>query len=394
MTTMETSLDPYKLTGVRVTDQELGHGSYATVLELEYMGLKCAGKKIRELLLRQGDASYTVCRFEEECHLLSQVHHPNIVQFLGVYFQQGMQAPILIMEFLSANLTSCIKQYGILPKEISYSILHDVALGLCYLHSQTPPIIHRDLSSNNVLLTPNMTAKISDLGVARILSLTPLQVSRMTGTPGTPVYMPPEVMVANPKYDTSIDEFSYGILMIHIFSGRWPEPEVGQIRTEPGGRLIPVSEAERREVFLQAIGNDHPLMYLILKCINNHSQSRPHASEIVEQLAEMVLRFPASFTNRLEMLKQIEADKKNCSLMAEELNLLKTKYSTALENLEKLQSQLMTLKTQNQQLKEKYETNIQIARDVGRLSTDKTAHLKTDSQSYVGKQMEETGMGS
>ena len=51
-----TGFDPYKLTGVRVTDRKLGHGSYATVLELEYMGLKCAGKKIHELLLEQGDA--------------------------------------------------------------------------------------------------------------------------------------------------------------------------------------------------------------------------------------------------------------------------------------------------------------------------------------------------
>ena len=313
-----TGFDPYKLTGVKVTDRELGHGSYATVLELEYMGLKCAGKKIHQLLLRQGDASYQVHRFEEECRLLSQVHHPNIVQFLGVCFQQRVQAPILVMEFLPTNLTSCIEQYSILPKEISYSILHDVALGLCYLHSQTPAIIHRDLSSNNVLLTPNMTAKISDLGVARILNLTPLQVSRMTQTPGTPAYMPPEVMVANPKYDTSVDEFSYGIMMIHMFSGRWPEPQVGPIRAEPGGRMIPVSEAERREVFLRAIGNDHPLMDLIRKCIDNYVQSRAHASEIVERLAQMVLQFPASFVSRLEMLKQIEADGEEKRALTEE----------------------------------------------------------------------------
>ena len=300
-----TGFDPYRLNGVTVTDRELGHGSYATVLELEYMGLKCAGKKIHELLLRQGGASYTVRRFEEECRLLSQVRHPNVVQFLGVHFQQGVPAPILVMEFLPTNLTSCIDQYSILPKEISYSILHDVALGLCYLHRQTPPIIHRDLSSNNVLLTPNMTAKISDLGVARILNLTPLQVSRMTETPGTPAYMPPEVMIANPKYDTSIDEFSYGILMIHIFSGRWPEPQVGQTRIE-NEQLVPVTEAERREVFLRVIGNDHPLMDLILRCINNDPRRRAHASEIVERLAAIVLQFPASFANRLEMLRQIE----------------------------------------------------------------------------------------
>ena len=313
-----TGFDPYKLTGVKVTDRELGYGSYATVLELEYMGLKCAGKKIHELLLRQGDDTYTVRRFEEECRLLSQVRHPNIVQFLGVYFQQGVQAPILVMEFLPTNLTSCIEQDGILPKEISYSFLHDVALGLCYLHSQTPAIIHRDLSSNNVLLTHNMMAKISDLGVARLLNLTPLQVSRMTQTPGTPAYMPPEVMIANPKYDTSVDEFSYGIMMIHMFSGRWPEPQVGPIRAEPGGRMIPVTEAERREVFLRAIGNDHPLMDLIRKCIDNYVQSRAHASEIVERLADMVLQFPASFANRLEMLRQIEADGEEKRALTEE----------------------------------------------------------------------------
>ena len=313
-----TGFDPYKLTGVRVTDRELGHGSYATVLELEYMGLKCAGKKIHELLLRQGDTSYQVRRFEEECRLLSQVRHPNIVQFLGVCFQQRVRAPILVMEFLPTNLTSCIEQYGILPKEISYSILHDVALGLCYLHSQTPAIIHRDLSSNDVLLTSNITAKISDLGVARILNLTPLQVSRMTQTPGTPAYMPPKVMVANPKYDTSVDEFSYGIMMIHMFSGRWPEPQVGQIRAEPGGRMIPVTEAERREVLLRAIGNDHPMMDLIRKCIDNYIQARAHASEIVERLAEMVLQFPASFTNRLEMLRRIEADGEEKRALTEE----------------------------------------------------------------------------
>ena len=302
------------MTGVTVTDQELGHGSYATVLQLDYMGLKCAGKKIHEMLLKQGDTSYTVRRFEEECRLLSQVRHPNIVQFLGVHFQEGVPAPILVMEFLPTNLTFCIEQYGILPKEINYSIIHDVALGLCYLHSQTPTIIHRDLSSNNVLLASNMTAKISDLGVARILNLIPLQVSRMTQTPGTPAYMPPEVMIANPKYDASVDQFSYGIMMIHLFSGRWPEPQVGQTRFE-GDQLIPVTEAERRDVFLRAIGNDHPLMHLILNCINNDPRHRTHASELVERMSAMKLQFPSSFANRLEMLGQIEhQEEKNRAL--------------------------------------------------------------------------------
>ena len=94
--------------------------------------------------------------------------------------------------------------------------------------------------------------------------MSPLQVSHMTQTPGTPAYMLPDVMVEKPKHDTSIDIFSYGVLMTHVFSGRWPIPQIGPVRTE-ADKLIPVSEAERREVFLKVIGDDHPLMDLILK---------------------------------------------------------------------------------------------------------------------------------
>ena len=300
-----TGFEPYKLTGVKVSETELGNGSYATVLEVEYMGLKCAGKRIHELLLRQGDTTYTVRRFEEECRLLSQLRHPNIVQFLGVYFQQGKQVPILVMEFLPTNLTSCIEKHGILPNEISYSILYDVALGLCYLHNQTPAIIHRDLSANNVLLTSNMMAKISDLGVARILNLTPLQVSHMTQNPGTAAYMPPEAMIAHPKYDTSIDVFSYGILMIHALSGRWPEPQKEPVRVE-SGRMIPVGEAERRRIFLQAIGNDHPLMDLIQRCIRNDPKCRPDIREIVQQAKMMTSQVSFEFPSKVEVLRHFQ----------------------------------------------------------------------------------------
>ena len=325
-------LESFNLTGVHFTNTELGRGSFATVLELEYKGLKCAGKKIHDILLQQGDDSYTIRRFDEECRLLSQVRHPNIVQFLGVHFQRGVRVPILVMEYLPTNLTSCIDQYGIIPQEISYSILHDVALGLCYLHGQTPPIIHGDLSSNNVLLTANMTAKISDLGVARMLNLTPLQVSRMTDTPGTPVYMPPEVMVANPQYDTSIDKFSYGVLMIHMFSGRWPEPQVGPNRFE-GGRLIPVTEAERREVFLRSIGNEHPLMDLILNCIANGPERRVQAIGIVERLAAMTQQFPASFANKIEMQRRILSLQEEARVKDNEILRLTFIHSAEVEHL-------------------------------------------------------------
>ena len=305
MQAMFEGLEPYSLSGVTVTDQELGTGSYATVLKLDHLGLKCAGKKIHKVLLGEEARfmTYTIRRFKNECQILSQVRHPNIVQFLGVFFQQGDHIPILVMEYLPLNLDQCINKYH-LPNEMQYSILHDVALGLHYLHSQRSPIVHRDLSSNNVLLTFNIRAKISDLGVARILNLSPQKVTHLTNTPGTPAFMPPEVMVAEPNYDTSVDIFSYGILMIHTLSGKMPVPQIGSVRTE-GDRLIPVSEAERRESFLEAIGKDHPLIDLILKCIHNNPEKRANSSEIVDQIADMVELHPISFTNQLYMIEYI-----------------------------------------------------------------------------------------
>ncbi len=287
-----TGFRSFTLTGVTVTNRVLGRGSYATILEVECKGLKCAGKKIHDILLVQGSSSYPMVRFEKECLLLSQLQHPNIVEFFGVFFQDESQAPILVMEYLPTDLTSCLKKKGLFPNETNYSILRDIAQGLDYLHNQSPPIIHRDLTSNNILLTSSMTAKISDLGVAKIVDKSPLLVSRMTQTPGTPAYMPPEVMIANPTYDASVDEFSYGILMIHVLSGQWPEPQVEPNRVE-GNKLVPVSEADRRREYIDMIGDSHPLMELLLRCINNNPQLRPHSGEIVNQLSELVQKFPA-----------------------------------------------------------------------------------------------------
>ena len=298
----------FKLKDVQIkSNRELGHGSYASVLELEYMGLKYAGKKIHEVLKEHNDSqNYCLCRFKEECIIHCQLRHPNVVQFLGVFFQQGACVPMLVMEFLPTNLTSCIEKYCIMPNEVNYSILHDVAVGLKYLHGQTPPIIHRDLSSNNVLLTPNMTAKISDFGMAMTFNdTTPLrQASYMTQMPGTPAYMPPEVMIENPQYDTSIDVFSYGIMMIHTFSGQWPVPHEVSVRME-AGRPIPVTEAERRWKFLNKCQISHPLKELILKCIHNYPKERACLREIVESMKEMVSQYPASYSDRVAMLRHI-----------------------------------------------------------------------------------------
>lgn len=334
-------LEPYKLTGVTVSNQGLGNdalGATATDMELDYRGLKCTGKMVFELLLMEDDF---IQQFKENCLQLSKLRHPSIAQFLGLFFQEGISAPVLVMEFLPINLSLCIDQYGVLPKEISYSILHDVALGLCYLHSQMPPMFHGNLSSNTILLDSNMTAKLSDFGT---LSLTPLSITHVTQSSEMMVYIPPEAIAADPKYDVSIDQYSYGILMIHVFSGKWPTAQSG------------VSEADRRANFLRAIGNDHPLKELVLRCISVDSQQRANAHEIVQQLSKMVSRFPASFGNRLDMLRQIEEDEHSQGTVAE----LQEEIAKAERQFESQKGELEKLQGENQQLNAKIAMNSEL----------------------------------
>ena len=91
-----------------------------------------------------------------------------------------------------------------MPKEINCSILQDVAVGLRYLHDRQNPIIHCDLSANNVLLTADMKAKVSDLGVAKVAEANPRRMHTMTKVPGIDCYMPQEAMSHRPHYGVKV----------------------------------------------------------------------------------------------------------------------------------------------------------------------------------------------
>ena len=313
------ALERYRLHDIEETGKELGRGSYAAVVEVNYKGLRCAGKKIHRVLYEQ-EVGDLVARFEEECRLLGHLRHPHIVQFIGIYFEPDTNLPVLVMEFLPTTLVQCLDRYGVLPEEINYSILQDVALALRYLHERPQPIVHRDLSANNVLLTSDMRAKISDLGVAKILNLSPAQMSRMTRGPGTPSYMPPEALIPNPRYDVKVDIFSYGVMMVHVLSGQWPLPgEPNRVNPNHPTGLTPVSESDRREEYLNVIGHNHPLMELIQRCLSNSPHHRPEAEAVLQRVNEVSSRFPASFTNKIEMMKGYQAKAESESSQSKQL---------------------------------------------------------------------------
>ena len=211
------NLQRFLIADVRSTGRQLGVGSYGSVEEVEVSGVVCAGKKIHESLIERGNfgAENIVSKYVEECQLMSDLRHPHLVQFLGVCFLANSTLPVLVMERLLTSLDDLLEHNPDIPLSLKRSILADVASGLVYLHSHSPPVIHRDLSAKNVLLNSAMVAKITDLGNARIVNLQPDQLARtLTRIPGTMVYMPPEAFEDTSKYGPSLDSFSFGHLSL------------------------------------------------------------------------------------------------------------------------------------------------------------------------------------
>ena len=322
------SLRPFLLDGITLTDERnIGDGSYATVFPLSFRGLKCAGKKLHTIFFENAspqEKEHMIDRFQQECQLLGRLKHPNIVQFLGVHFEDGSDLPVLVMEFLHCTLSECVDRYGVLPEQVGTGILDDVATGLCYLHGHRPPIAHRDLSANNVLLSSNMTAKISDLGVSKILNLTPARMSQMTKCPGTLSYMPPEALRERPSYDAKLDCFSVGVMILHVLCGRWPYPSE-PTRVDPNNRkkVIGLTEAERREEYFQQVRGDHPLVELIRGCLDNDPPQRPDAVRILGKLQQVISQSPPSCGNKMELLNQTQTLRNKRQGLSEQLEQLR-----------------------------------------------------------------------
>ena len=123
-------------------------------------------------------------KYLQECQLMSSLRHPNITQFLGLCFLPGTQLPLLVMERLELSIDGLLENVPGLPFSFKRSILEDIASGLLYLQDRPSPVIHRDLTANNVLLnTSSLVAKITDMGNSCIR---PSEMAKtLTNLPGT-----------------------------------------------------------------------------------------------------------------------------------------------------------------------------------------------------------------
>lgn len=273
------------LSGIEPTGEELGKGGNAVTYKVSWNGTMCAAKKIHSVLLEFAndlELQTLAQNFLAECEANTRLRHPNLVQFLGIYYPPNSILPALVMELMFTSLSRYLELAGDLEISVKISILHDASLGLCYLHSHKPPIIHRDLTANNILLTKSLTAKITDLGMAKILDKH--QPTRMTTAPGLPAYMPPESLGKRPSYTTALDVFSFGALMLHTGAQDWPIPSEYMVIDPDTQDVKYLTEVERRQEYLNKLQDAEMLRPIILDCLQNNYTKRPTITEVCKQL--------------------------------------------------------------------------------------------------------------
>ena len=182
------------------------------------------------------------------------------------------------------NLTDFIEQYSSIPINVKLSILNDVCLGLRYLHSKDPPILHRDLTPNNILLSNYLEAKITDLGVAKAVQSK--NTKMMTKAPGTVDFMPPEALVDKPMYGLPLDVFSLGGVILFAIIQEWPHPlSLVQFDSDTGTKVC-LSEVQRRQVYLDKMTGE--LKSLVMSCLSDNPKERPSVVQVSAKIEDTV----------------------------------------------------------------------------------------------------------
>ena len=246
---------------------------------------------------------------------MSQLRHPHVVQFLGVAYLPGSPIPVLLMEKLQTSLDNLLETSPNIPLDVKVHLLTGTARGVVYLHSHTPPIAHRDLTARNILIDSGLTAKIADLGVARMVNIQPGQLAAtMTAGPGNNLYMPPETVQEEgaTRYNTAIDIFSFGVVSLFTLTQTFPKDLKPSTYHDPRTRrIVGRSEIERREHYIQlmqaALVETHPLVKLTLDCLEYLPEDRPSAVEVLRPLEEVGRTVPRNCTEtKLELIQQID----------------------------------------------------------------------------------------
>ncbi|KAI4874368.1 hypothetical protein NFI96_017464 [Prochilodus magdalenae] len=201
-------------------DIELGRGAFKTV----YKGLdtetwvEVAWCELQDRKLTKAEQQ----RFKEEAEMLKGLQHPNIVRFYDSWESvlRGKKCIVLVTELMtSGTLKTYLKRFKVMKPKVLRSWCRQILKGLQFLHTRTPPIVHRDLKCDNIFITgPTGSVKIGDLGLATLM-----RTSFAKSVIGTPEFMAPEMYEEH--YDESVDVYAFGMCMLEMATSEYPYSE-------------------------------------------------------------------------------------------------------------------------------------------------------------------------
>ena len=300
----------------KTEENALGYGSYGAVYKARVGHLPCAAKIIHPTLFHGNDPGSDRIRvlFERECNVLRRIRHPHVIQYIKSYQDEETRLPVLLMELMDESLTHYLEHLRshstLVPYHVKLNISHDVALALEFLHSIG--ILHRDLSSNNVLLIAGKRAKVTDFGVAKVWD-GHTQMTPATYCPGTMAYMPPEAFKAEPIYTEKLDIFSLGVVYLQILTLQFPNPgdRVRQIFDDeryPMGIEVIIPERNRRQAEIDQVTTpDDPLLLIALECFHDKAFMRPSAGEVCGRIETLKSTSWSEFVSEQERLEMLGA---------------------------------------------------------------------------------------
>ena len=246
---------------VNLTQNVLGSGAYGEVKVAMFRGLRVAAKSLHGMII----SDYNQDVFYREMGIAARVRHPNLVQFIGA---TTVGTPIILTEIMTTSLYNELQKKALTRHQI-LGISRDVASALNYLHLWKPdPIIHRDISSPNILLEPSVgdsfKAKVADYGAAN------LQQQAMTFMPGNPAYASPESKSNDPESQTpAMDVYSYSVLLMEMILHRPPAMTVAEREQQASHVSWP------------------PMSSLIKRCLKRNGHDRPTMTQILEELKQL-----------------------------------------------------------------------------------------------------------
>ena len=355
--------------GVKPTGKILGKGAYGKVIEVTWNGTVCAAKQVHEVFLDEvspAEKARVVRDFQREFQTWAKLRHPNIVILLGVYFISGSSSPQIVLEKMDTSLRNYLEKHakGDFPLVHKVDVLKQIAQGLSYLHHLNPPLVHHDLSPNNVLLSEvSFTTKLTDFGMTRAVN--PSALTRMSSIKGTLAFMAPEALRNKPRYDDKLDTYSFGNIIISTVTHEWPNP--GDPNCYEGEKLVALTEYQRREEYMKlfSVEESKLLSDMVQRCLENKPERRPSSVILVDELDAASKSFVPGKA-WVEQVLELKQDKQQ----------LATQVTTLQGDIVHLQGNKVHLQEDKQQLATQVTA---LQGDIVRLQEDK-AHLQEDKQ--------------